>query len=145
VLTHRRDNPQSETARPANTTDKQMARDKCKNKSNRNQGYLASLEPSPPTTASTGYPNTLEKQDFGLIKSHLMMMIEDFKKDICNFLKEIQVNTGKHVEVLKEEKQSFLKELQENTTKQVKEFNKTIQDLKMEVERIKKSQRETIL
>jgi hypothetical protein len=35
--------------------------------------------------------------------------------------------------------------LQENTTKQVKELNKTIQDLKMEVETIKKSQRETIL
>jgi hypothetical protein len=35
--------------------------------------------------------------------------------------------------------------LQENTTKQVKEFNKTIQHLKMEVETIKKSQRETTL
>ena len=32
----------------------------------------------------------------------------------------------------------------ENTTKQVKELNKVIQDLKMEVETIKKSQRETI-
>jgi hypothetical protein len=31
------------------------------------------------------------------------MMIEDFKKDINNSLKEIQVNTGKQVEVLKEE------------------------------------------
>ena len=36
-------------------------------------------------------------------------------------------------------------ELQENTTKQVKELNKTIQDLKMKVEKIKKSQRETTL
>jgi uncharacterized small protein (DUF1192 family) len=35
--------------------------------------------------------------------------------------------------------------LQENTTKQVKELNKTIQDLKMEIEKIKKSQRETTL
>jgi predicted nucleic acid-binding Zn-ribbon protein len=33
----------------------------------------------------------------------------------------------------------------ENTTKQVKELNKTIQNLKMEIETIKKSQRETTL
>jgi chromosome segregation ATPase len=35
--------------------------------------------------------------------------------------------------------------MQENTTTQVKELNKTIQDLKMEIEIIKKSQRETTL
>jgi hypothetical protein len=35
--------------------------------------------------------------------------------------------------------------LQENTTKQVKGLNKSIQDLKMEIETIKKSQRETTL
>ena len=52
----RRDKPQSETARPANTTDNQMARGKSKNTSNRNQGYLASSEPSSPTTVSSGYP-----------------------------------------------------------------------------------------
>ena len=37
------------------------------------------------------------------LKSHLMMVIEDFKKDINNSLKEIQENTGKQVEELKEE------------------------------------------
>jgi hypothetical protein len=74
-----------------------MVRGKCKNTSNRNQGYLASSEPSSPTTASPSYPNTLEKQESDL-KSHLMLMIEDFKKDTNNFLKEykgIQGNTGK--------------------------------------------------
>jgi hypothetical protein len=69
-----------------------------------------------------------------------MMKIEDFK-DKNNSLKEIQENTAKQVEVLKEETQKCLKELQENTTKQAKEMNKTIQDLKMEIETIKKSQR----
>jgi hypothetical protein len=44
-----------------------------------------------------------------------MMMMEDFKKDIDNSLKEIQKSTGKQVEALKEETQKFLKELQENT------------------------------
>jgi hypothetical protein len=70
-----------------------------------------------------------------------MMLVEDFKKDINNSFKEIQENT--QVEALKEETQKSLKELQENTTKQVKKLNKSIQDLKMEVETIKKSQRET--
>jgi hypothetical protein len=57
----------------------------------------------------------------GSKKSLLMMMIEDFKKDINNSLKEIQENTGKKVQALKEETQKSLKELQEN--KEVKEMN----------------------
>ena len=36
-------------------------------------------------------PNTTQKQDLDL-KSHLMMLTEDFKKDINNSLKEIQEN-----------------------------------------------------
>ena len=74
-----------------------------------------------------------------------MMLLDDFKKDINNSLKEIQENTAKQVEDLKEEAQKSLKELQENMTKQVIELNKTIQDLKMEVETMKKTQRETTL
>jgi FtsZ-binding cell division protein ZapB len=53
---------------------------------------------------SPGYPNIAEKQDFDL-KSHLMMVIEEFKKDINNSLREIQENTGKQLEALKEETQ----------------------------------------
>jgi len=60
-------------------------------------------------------------------------------------LKEMKENTSKPVEALRKEIQIFLKELQENTTKQEKELNKTVQDLKMEVETIKKAQRETTL
>jgi Fe2+ transport system protein B len=74
-----------------------------------------------------------------------MMLVQDFKKGINNSLKEIQENTAKQVKDLKEETQKPLKELQENTTKQVMELNKTIQNLKMEVETIKKTQRETTL
>jgi uncharacterized alkaline shock family protein YloU len=99
-----------------------MAGGKCKNRSNRNQGYLASSELNSPNIARPGYTITPEKQDMDL-KSLLMSIMEDYKKDINNCLKEIQ----------------------ENTSKQVKELNKTIQDLNMEVETIKKSQRETTL
>jgi gas vesicle protein len=80
---------------------------------------MGSSEPSSLTTVSPGYPNTPEKQGYNL-KSHLMMTIEDFKKDINKSLKEIQENTGKQVETLKEETQKSLEELQ------VKELNKTI-------------------
>jgi hypothetical protein len=40
------------------------------------------------------------------------MMIKDFKNHINNFFKEIQGNTGKYVETLKEETQNSFKELQ---------------------------------
>ena len=108
-----------------------MVGGKHQNRSNRNQGYFVSSEPNSPTIAIPGYTITPEKQDMDL-KSLLMMMMEDFKK-------EIQENTGKQLEAFKEETQKSLRELQENTTKQVMELNKTIQDLKMEVETIKKN------
>ena len=41
------------------------------------------------------------------------MMIEDFKKDINNFLKEIQENKDNQVKALKEETQKSPKELPE--------------------------------
>jgi hypothetical protein len=69
-----------------------MARGKLKNRSNRNQGYLASSEPNAPTLASPGYNITTEKQDMDL--KSLLMMMEDFKK-------EIQKNTGKQLEAFK--------------------------------------------
>jgi septal ring factor EnvC (AmiA/AmiB activator) len=111
-----------------------MAKGKRKNLTKRNQDHSPSSEPSTPTSASPGYPDTLEKQD---LKSYLMMLVEDIKKGFNNSLKEIQENTDKEVEILKE--------IQENTTKQVMELNKTIQDLKREVETIKKTQSETTL
>jgi hypothetical protein len=68
------------------------------------------------------------------LKSLLMMMMEDFKK-------KIEKNTGKHLEALKEETEKSLID----TTRQEKELNKIIQDLKMKLETLKKSQRETTL
>ena len=51
----------------------------------------------------------------------------------------------KIVEAFKKEMNKFLKEIQENIIKQVKEMNKTVQDVKMETEAIKKVQAEGIL
>jgi hypothetical protein len=72
------------------------------------------------------------------LKSLLVMMMKDFKK-------EIQENTGKQLEAFKEETQKGLRELQDNNRKEVTDLNTTIQYLKAEVETIKKTQRETTL
>jgi wobble nucleotide-excising tRNase len=121
-----------------------METGKRKNLTNRNQDHSPSSEPSTPTSATPGHPNTHEKLEPDL-KVYLMMMVEDIKKDFNNSLKEIQENSAKQVEDLKEEAQKSLKELQENMTKQVMELNKTIQDLKGEVDTIKKTQCEATL
>jgi chromosome segregation ATPase len=149
-----------------NTRDFQVAKGKHKNLTNRNKDDLASSEPRTPTTTNRGYPKMPEKQDWNL-KSYLMRLVEDFKKGINNSLKEIQENTAKQVGDLKEETQKLLKELQENTAKEVDvlkeetkkslkelqennnkqamELKKKIQELKMEVETMMKSQSETTL
>jgi len=79
---------------------------------------MASSEPNSPTKPKTEYPNTPEKQDLDL-KSYLIMMLEDFKKDMKNSLRETQENINKQVEAYREESQTCLKEFQENINKQV--------------------------
>lgn len=49
------------------------------------------------------------------------------------------------LEFFKEERKKSLKEIWEHTIKQVKEINKSVQDLKTEVEETKKTQIERIL
>jgi hypothetical protein len=70
-----------------------MAGGKHETRSNRNQVYFSSSEPNSSILASPGYTITPEKQDMDL-NSLLMMMMEDFKK-------EIQENTGKQLEAFK--------------------------------------------
>jgi hypothetical protein len=82
-----------------------MAKRQHKNRSNKKQDYFGSLKPSSLITAKHGYSRTPEKQDSDL-KITFLLMIEEFKKDINNSLKEIQENTGKQVEDIKEETQN---------------------------------------
>jgi hypothetical protein len=82
-----------------------MAKGKHKNLTNRNQDHSPSSEPSTPTSASPGYPNTPENLDPDL-KAYLMMMVEDIKKDFNNSLKEIKVNTAKEVQVLRKNRKT---------------------------------------
>jgi hypothetical protein len=64
---------------------------------------------------------------------HHLAIIESFKENIKNSLKEKQENISKQEEALKEETNKSLKEKEENTIKQIKELNKVVQDLKMKV------------
>ena len=68
-----------------------MAKGKNKIITKRNQSNMSPLERSSFTAANPRHPITSEKQELDL-KSHLMMLTEDFKKDINNSLKEIQEN-----------------------------------------------------
>jgi hypothetical protein len=65
-----------------------MAAGKHKNISNKKRGYLASSEPNSSTIASPGSTITPEKQDM-ILRSLLMMMMEDYKKNINNSFQEI--------------------------------------------------------
>ena len=105
VQAHRRGKHQPVTAGPNNTRDNQMAKGRRRNVANRNQGNMVPSEPISPTTSSPGYPTTPGKQDFDL-KSQVMMLMEGFKKDINNSLKEIQENTSKQGEALEELKEN---------------------------------------
>jgi chromosome segregation ATPase len=68
-----------------------------------------------------------------------MMMVEDIK-DFNNSLEEIHENTAKELQDIKEKQENTTKEVevlkakQENTSKQVMEMNKTILDMKREVD-----------
>jgi hypothetical protein len=77
-----------------------MAKGKCKNPTNRNQDHSPTSERSTPTRPSPGHPNTTENLDPDL-KTYLMMMVENIKKDFNNSLKEIQESTAKELQVLK--------------------------------------------
>ena len=82
-----------------------MAKGKCKNLTNRNQDYSPSSEPSTPTSPSPGHHNTPKNLDLDL-KTYLMMMVEDNKKDFNNSLKEIQENSAKDYKSLKKNRKT---------------------------------------
>jgi uncharacterized protein YdaL len=101
-----------------------MVKGRHKNLTNKKQDHSPSSKPSTPTSASPEHHNTPENLDADL-KAYLMMMVSN------NSLKEIQENTAKELQILKEK--------QENTNKQMMEMNKTILDIKREVDTIKKA------
>jgi hypothetical protein len=87
------------TTKTASFRDYQMAKGKRKNPTNKNQDHSPSSERSTPTPPSPGHPNTTENLDPEL-KTFLMMMIEDIKKDFHKSLKDLQESTAKELQAL---------------------------------------------
>ena len=108
-----------------------MAKGKRKNPTNRNQDHSPSSDCGTPTPPRPGHPNTTENLDPDF-KTFLMMMIAAINKDFHKSRKDLQERTAKELQALKEK--------QENTAKQVMEMNKTILELKGEIDTIKKTQ-----
>jgi hypothetical protein len=82
-----------------------MAKGKHKNPTNRNRDHSTSSERSTPTPPSPGHPNTTENLDPDL-KTFLMMMIENIKKDFHKSLKELQESTAKELQALKKSRKT---------------------------------------
>ena len=59
--------------------------------------------------------------------------------------KDLKTACMTRIETFKKEMNKSFKEIQENINEQCKEMNKTVEDLKMEVELMKKTQTEGIL
>ena len=83
-----------------------MAKGKHRNITNRNQGNMAASEPNSPLAACSGYPNTPEKQDLDL-KSMVMMLLQEYMKNINKSPKEIQENSEANKEEM--QKKNHLK------------------------------------
>ena len=120
-----------------------MPKGSIKNTIHKTQVSMAPPEHNYSSTANARYPKETEAQEEDL-KSNLIKMIKEFKEEMNKTLKEIQKNVFKQAEALKEEANKF-KEIKENIIKQVKDMNKTVQELKMEIEAIKKTHIEVIL
>ena len=112
-----------------------MPKGQYKNTTKKTRGNRVPPESSYHVITNPGYPTETEAQEDDL-KSNLIKMIEPFKKDMIKSLKEIQENTYSQVGALKEKTNKY-KEIKENATKQGKDMNKTVQDLKREIEAIK--------
>ena len=103
-----------------------MAKGKCRNVTNRNQGNMAASEPNSPLTASPGYPNTPEKQDL-VLKSLVMMLLQEHMKGINKSLKEIPEKNDQKLEALTRETQKSLKEIQENMGQKIEAIKEEMQ------------------
>ena len=79
-----------------------MARGKCNIISNRSQYNWHNQKANSHYKKSPGTPTYLKNLETDL-KLYLMKIIDPFKEDINNSLKDIQENKGKQVEALKEE------------------------------------------
>lgn len=116
-----------------------MTKYQCNNLMNNNQVNISPPEDSHLTTAS---PEHLTKSQDHNIKANFVRMLEVHKEKMNKSIKDTEGKTIKRLEEMNKSHKEY-QGSQEN--KQLKEMNKTIQDMKMEVEAIEKIQAEGIL
>lgn len=116
-----------------------MTKYQCNNLMNNNQVNISPPEDSHLTTAS---PEHLTKSQDNNIKANFVRMLEVHKEKMNKSIKDTEGKTIKRLEEMNKSHKEY-QGSQEN--KQLKEMNKTIQDMKMEVEAIEKIQAEGIL
>ncbi|ERE70014.1 olfactory receptor [Cricetulus griseus] len=108
-----------------------MGRRQYKNTSNNRKTNMTPPESRDSTPARHEHPNTEEAEESNL-KNNFVEMIESLKEEIKKSFREMEEKTNQKMQEIKESQKS-----QENTIKQLKE---TVQDLKTELETIKKTQ-----
>ena len=110
---------------------------KGKNTYNTTKSNTTPVKPKDPTTARPEQPNMDEPEENDL-KNNFKRMFEILKDEMRNSLKEMEKKTNKKLE-------DISKSLKENQEKEIKHIKETIQDLKTEIETIKKTQAEGII
>ena len=95
---------------------------------------MVTPEPSRHTTGRLDHtnPQKVEENDF---KCNSTKMMETFKEEVKNSLKEMEEKTNKKLEEINKS----LKDTQENQEKTIEQVKETVQDLKTEIEVIKKT------
>ncbi|KAL6056636.1 hypothetical protein STEG23_020363 [Scotinomys teguina] len=111
-----------------------MCRCQCKNRVNNIKANMAPSEPSGSTSARPEHLNAEEAEEIDL-KNDFKKMIEAFKEEMKTTLKEFKEKTKTTMEGIN-------KSLKESQEKAIKQVHVTVQDLKTEIEAIKKKQTE---
>ncbi|KAL6030140.1 hypothetical protein STEG23_015549 [Scotinomys teguina] len=106
-----------------------MSRCQCKNIGNSTMTYKTPSKPMGSPTARPEHTN-MEEAEF-ITKNDLKKVIETLKEEMNNSLKELEEQTNKKLE-----------ENKESQEKAIKQMNNTVQNLKIEIETIKKTQSE---
>ena len=107
---------------------------KGRNTHNTTKSNTIPVKPKDPTTARLEQPNIDEAEENDL-KNNFKRKFETLKDEMRNSLKEMEEKTNKKLE-------DISKSLKENQEKAIKYMKETIQDLKTEIETIKKTQAE---
>ncbi|KAL6081948.1 hypothetical protein STEG23_002202 [Scotinomys teguina] len=105
-----------------------MSRRQCKNIGNNTKTYMTPSKPMGSPTARPEHTNTEEAES--ITKNDLQKVIEALKEEMKNSLKELEEQTKK------------LEENKESQEKAIKQMKETVQDLKIEIQTIKKIQSE---